>query len=167
MRKTTLVVAAVCGMVAFGGVSGSVAGGGTQVEARGGFAFEPNKLVQSTLAWHGGDISIGSGDKLTIVSGDEIPGEPHFFTIVNPDEKPQFIQDLFSGGCQTCNAALDQHFRGVPSIDVGKPGFGEVGDSVAIPDGESVPVDVTAPAGTMLHFMCSLHTEMQGVMEVR
>lgn len=174
-NRRSLALAAAVTLVALTAASGN-AGNGTEVEARGGFEFEPNEVIEGTLQWHDGDIEITSGDYLTIADHDDLPGEPHIFTIVNENEKPQTVEELFSGVCTTCNSALIQHDTNgnqqadpgdVFLIDVGAPGFNEVGDSVVVPDGQKTSIQVTAPPGTTLHFICPIHNEMQGVMKVR
>ena len=178
MRNKALVVAGIFVVAVLGvaGASASASGGGEEVEARGGFAFEPNKEIQGTLNWHSGELKIRSGEDLRILSNDEIPGEPHVFTIVNQVEQPQTLEELFVGGCDTCNTALAAHdTNGNQQLDegdqlvvnVGPAGLNEVGDSVALPDEATMVEMVTAPAGTTLYFMCAIHPEMQGVLEVR
>ena len=58
-------------------------------------------------------------------------------------------------------------------VNAGKPGLDSPGDSVAILEGpgapaghKSVTIQVTAPAGTTLHFLCAVHPWMQGTIKV-
>ena len=54
-----------------------------------------------------------------------------------------------------------------PVVNVGAAGFDQPGDSMFIPPHGRVSFDVTAPAGTTLHFMCAIHPWMQGRIKVR
>ena len=173
MREQAIFVLAVC--TALTTVTSDAAGaGGARVEARGAFSFQPNQRVQGTLQWHDGEQSVRSGDRLTIVSADEVPGEPHIFTVVGADEQPKTLDELFSGStCHTCRAALAVHDENLdgkpPFVDVvpaGQDGLDAIGDSFLLDDGVTLTQRVTAPSGTTLHFICSIHNEMQGVLHV-
>ena len=49
----------------------------------------------------------------------------------------------------------------------GAPGFGTVGDSVALTSKRtSITFKVTAKPGTTLHFVCAIHPWMQGTIKV-
>ena len=54
------------------------------------------------------------------------------------------------------------------TVDKGKPGLDEPGDSIAIEGAKhkSISIKVTAPAGTTLHFICAVHPWMQGTIKV-
>ena len=54
------------------------------------------------------------------------------------------------------------------TVDKGKPGLDEPGDSIAIEGAKhkSISIKVTAPAGTILHFICAVHPWMQGTIKV-
>ncbi|HET7476777.1 MAG TPA: hypothetical protein VFJ97_12250 [Dermatophilaceae bacterium] len=152
--------------------STAFAAGGSRVEARGNVTFEPNQRIEDTLQWHGGELSVKSGERLTIVSNDELPGEPHVFTIVRAQEQPQTLDELgvSCGTCQDALAAHDPDGNGLPPftlvVNKGKPGIDTVGDSFILFDGATITPRVTAKPGTTLFFICSIHNEMQGVLHV-
>jgi hypothetical protein len=54
------------------------------------------------------------------------------------------------------------------TVNKGKPGLDEPGDSIAIEGAKhkSISIKVTAPAGTVLHFICAVHPWMQGTIKV-
>jgi hypothetical protein len=148
--------------------------GGARIEARGAFSFEPNDRILGTLRWANGRETVSSGSRLTLVSNDSLPREPHVFTIVGRREKPRTLDQFFSGDtCRTCQqslAAHDPNFDGqppfVPTVNRGGPGIDTAGDSFILFDGATIRHRVTAEPGTRLHFMCSIHNEMQGVLVV-
>jgi hypothetical protein len=151
------------------------AAGGARVEARGhSFSFEPNEQILDTLHWHAGVLHVHSGDILTIADSDQTD-EPHVFTIVRRGEKPRTIDELFSETptCTTCMQALaghdpngDQEPPFIQVVNKGKRGLDTVGDSYLLLPGKPIRVRITAPAGTTLNFICSIHNQMQGVMHV-
>ena len=53
-------------------------------------------------------------------------------------------------------------------VDKGQPGLDEPGDSIAIEGAKhhTISIKVTAPAGTILHFICLVHPWMQGTLKV-
>jgi hypothetical protein len=148
--------------------------GVARIEARGAFTFEPNRRILGTLHWANGRETARSGSRLTVVSNDSIPREPHVFTIVGRAEQPRTLDQFFAGNtCRTCAEALGTHdpnFDGrppfVPTVNRGGPGFDAKGDSFILFDGATVRPRVTAEPGTRLHFICSIHNEMQGVLVV-
>ena len=50
---------------------------------------------------------------------------------------------------------------------VGAAGFDQPGDSIFVAPHGKMSFDVTAPAGTTLHFICAIHPWMQGRIRVR
>ena len=80
--------------------------------------------------------------------------------------------------CKACRLALGhlkdpQHPDTSPVktyiLNQGKPGFNTRGDSLALaPAGphKQAKVQVTAPAGTTLYYLCAIHPWMQGTIVV-
>ena len=94
--------------------------------------------------------------------------DPHTISLVKKSQLP----DSFD--CEVCGEIFGAH--GVneqtgdianPVVNVGAAGFDQPGDSMFIPPHGKVNFDVTAPAGTTLHFMCAIHPWMQGRIKVR
>lgn len=141
----------------------------TTVAVRGGEKFVPNALIQSTFRFSPGLISVSSGQEITWVDEGQI-ADPHTITVVA--DLPATLEEVF--GCQEpdqpCADALAAHglFGGeiVPVIEVGNSGLDSVGDSLLLFPGGSVSAVVSAPAGTVLRYLCALHPWMQGSITV-
>jgi hypothetical protein len=53
-------------------------------------------------------------------------------------------------------------------VNVGAAGFDQPGDSVILAaKSKNTKVQITAKAGTRLYFMCAIHPEMQGEIDVK
>jgi hypothetical protein len=94
--------------------------------------------------------------------------DPHTISLVKKSQLP----DSFD--CEVCGEILGAH--GVneqtgdianPVVNVGAAGVDQPGDSTFIPPHGKVRFNVTAAAGTTLHFMCAIHPWMQGRIKVR
>jgi hypothetical protein len=77
--------------------------------------------------------------------------------------------------CKACRLATGhlKHPRAEPgptnpivhwTLNKGQPGLDTVGDSIAIQPGahKRITVQVSAPSGTTLYFVCAVHPWMQG-----
>lgn len=164
-----LVVGLLTAMLVTLGGGASIAGSGDGlVRTIGDETLTPNVQVQANLKFTPGKVRIGSGDSLTVRHDDKTTA-PHTLTLVDASEQPQTFEDLFDPTfCPTCDAALGAHFSSFPPTAVvdGGDGFNEVGDSVLFFEDESLTVDVTAPSGATLAFICAIHPWMQGTLIV-
>ena len=75
--------------------------------------------------------------------------------------------------CDVCGEIFAAHGAGDPNgglvnpvVDVGAPGYDQPGDSTFVAPHARVSFKVTAPAGTTLHFICAIHSWMQGRIKV-
>lgn len=62
------------------------------------------------------------------------------------------------------------HFGTTPPtlvVDVGGAGLDSPGDSLLFFAGESISATVSAPSGTTLYYLCTIHPWMQGSITVR
>ena len=153
-------VAAIVGILA---VTVGLAGASNDtVRAQGTNSFEPNTLIQSTFHWNPGQISVASGGQLRFAAQTE-GFEPHTISVVTAAQVPKTVDQVFQ--CSVCNKIfgfLDGH----RVYDPGNDGLNADYDTWFLPPGKSVTVTVSAPAGTLLHFICAIHPWMQGVINV-
>lgn len=97
----------------------------------------------------------------------------HTLSIVKRAQLPRTVAQIEN--CGVCSAIAKSHGVNpegppsgpppIPRVDVGAPGLNTAGDSVVVgPKGQGGPVTfkVTAPPGTILHFVCAPHPWMQG-----
>jgi plastocyanin len=144
--------------------------GGTHrtVRTAGSETFAPNARIASNLRFIPGDVQIRSGGTLTLETGDSTQ-EPHTLTIVDADEVPASIDEVFECGApDTVCAAVFAFFpeSEEPPRVIEGPGThagidGRL-DTLLVMPGESVSATVTAPSGTTLYFICAIHAWMQG-----
>jgi len=166
LRRASLTLVGVCAIAAMVVAAALAAPKGTTVKAVGKASFKRNVGVSDTQHWNPGTISVASGSRVTWKNVTRT-GDPHTITIVAK-------RDLPSGfDCSACDAALRAH--GVdpstgrvahPVVNVGAAGLDQPGDSLVLPPHGRVSALVTAPAGTTLYFMCSIHPWMQGRIKV-
>jgi plastocyanin len=164
MRKL-LVLLGVITLTALSSVS--VSASPITVAVRGGEQFVPNALIMSTFRFSPGPISVASGQTVTWADQDRVQDEPHTITVVQQSDVPTDLESVFD--CQACAAALAGHLDGgtpVPVLNVGAPGLDAPGDSLLLFPGGSVSAVISAPAGTTLYYLCSIHPWMQGTITV-
>lgn len=137
------------------------------VEIHGEERFIPNRLFASSFHFDPRRILVRSGDSVTWVNE---TNAPHTITVVadTPDDFAELFFCREPGG--ECRAALDAHFGTSPPtlvVNVGAAGFDAPGDSLLILNpGGSISEVVSAPAGTVLQYICSIHPWMQGRIRV-
>jgi plastocyanin len=130
----------------------------------------PNAMVQATIRFTPGPITVTSGQTITWVHDDNTPA-PHTITVV--EEYPAAtLEAIFGCGAPggPCAAALDAHFAGGtfhPVVEAGSPGLDAPGDSLWLNDDSSISATVSAPAGSTLKYLCAIHPWMQGEIKVR
>lgn len=139
----------------------------------GGSSFKINKFVKDSVHWTPGTVSISSGGTLTISNQSPDP-DPHTFSIVKPSQLPTTSEQIEN--CSVCAEIAKAHGINpaeppsgpppIPTVDPGKDGFNEPGDSQAIGPHQTLKLTITAKPGTKLDFMCAVHPWMQGVVKV-
>lgn len=134
--------------------------------------FVPNAMIQATLRFAPGPISVQRGDIVTWLNETD---EPHTITVVDAGDIPTNVGEVFACGAPgtPCFAALAGHTATDPPTLVlgggadGTAGLDGDGDSLLVfPDG-SISATVTAPSGTTLHYLCAIHPWMIGSITVR
>jgi plastocyanin len=128
------------------------------VRTRGDNHLVPNALIQSTLKFAPGNTVARTGDTVTWVHADKTT-EPHTITIVNEEELPQTIEEVFEPDCPSCDVAAQGHFvQGLAFVDVdGDGGLNTPGDSLFLPPGGQVSAEITAEGGDSLSYLCIIH----------
>jgi plastocyanin len=166
MRKFVILAGILAFAVATTATVSAVGKRGTIVIA-GDERFVANKLIESDFHFMNGDRSVKSGASLRWRNTTD---DEHTITLVPEEDVPADFDEVFEcrdpGG--HCRAALDAHFATDPPtqvIDVGAAGLDTPGDSLLVEEG-SVSAVISAPAGTELYYICSVHPWMQGEIEV-
>jgi len=159
---------------------------GVTVKAMAGEKVVINQYDQDDMHFTPGTIKVQSGCTLAFRYGTPGQDDPHTLTIVEASKLPRTPEQI--DNCKVCQVAL-AHLKnpkspdtaGTPAnpiihpvLEAGKPSQsmtlnGKPGDSLAIspaPGHKSVTVTVTAPAGTVMHFLCAVHPWMQGTITV-
>ena len=172
-RKAAVIAAAatIALLLSAGVAVGAGAQGAHTVKTEGRGTFVPNGLVQETLHFWPGNISVKSGGSLTWVASDK-SGDPHTISIVTRADWPKTLNQVFHCGARgtICRRILKAQFpKGqppLPVVNVGPPGLDEPGDSLLIAPGHPNTAIVSAPPGTVLYYMCAIHPWMQGTITV-
>lgn len=165
MRKLAILAATVAFAAA---TSISVSAQERAIRIVGKEKFVPNRLIASTFHFTPRVISTDSGSSVTWKN---LTDDEHTVTVVDEEDVPADFDEVFEcrdpGG--PCRAALDGHFATdppTPVLNAGAPGLDSPGDSLLILADETVTAEVSAPAGTDLYYICSVHPWMQGEIEV-
>jgi hypothetical protein len=145
------------------------------IETPGVGSFSPNGFFRETVRFSQSSYTIATGGTITFEKGPQDHTlDPHTLTVVAPGQVPKTatqIEECLSGlpgtGC-----AIGDHARGPVLTPKGTgPGLKEPGDSYQLfPNSEGkygpLTIKVTAPAGTTLDFICSVHPWMQATLHV-
>lgn len=156
-----------------GGEKGSHGPSKATLVIKGGTTFKINKYTKDSVHWTPGTVTIGSGGTLTISNQSTDP-DPHTFSIVKKSQLPKTAAQIEN--CEVCGEIAKAHGVNpaepstgpppIPTVDPGKDGFNEPGDSQAIGAHQTLKLTITAKPGSKLYFMCAVHPWMQGVVKV-
>ncbi|HEX3392795.1 MAG TPA: hypothetical protein VHS55_09545 [Solirubrobacteraceae bacterium] len=156
-----------------GGQKGSGGPSKATLVIKGGTTFQINKYTKDSVHWTPGTVTIASGGTLTISDQSPDP-DPHTFSIVKPSQLPKTASQI--ANCSVCAEIAKAHGINpaeppsgpppIPTVDPGKDGFNEPGDSQVIGPHQTLKLTITAKPGTKLDFMCAVHPWMQGVVKV-
>jgi len=174
----TPVVAALASAIAGGAMASGNATGLTIKATDKGASYVINKSVTDKMYFTPGIATVKSGQMLTFTYDGKPGDEPHTITIVSSKDLPRTTAQL--NNCNICNQTASGHLKNPKAppgptndiahwiVDKGKPGLDGPGDSIAIEGAKhkSISIKVTAPAGTVLHFICAVHPWMQGTIKV-
>jgi plastocyanin len=141
-------------------------------------AYVINKSATDTMYFSPETATVKSGQMLTFEYNGKPSLEPHTITIVAAKDLPKTAAQI--NNCTICNKTAAGHIKNPNAppgpnndivhwvVDKGQAGLDEPGDSIAIEGSKhkSISIKVTAPAGTVLHFMCAVHPWMQGTIKV-
>ena len=157
------------------------------VTLKGTESFVANGHITADFRFSPGPLSVRSGETVTWQNTITAP-DPHTISIVNASDLPTNVGQVFNCGAPgtVCASILACHFPqgfapgGGPPPQVvlacGNAANGQlaaVGDSFLIPPPgfgpaalQTVIAKITAPPGTVLHYMCAIHPWMQGEIDV-
>lgn len=140
-----------------------------EVRTTGDERVVPNSMVQATIKFAPGPLSVAGGDEVTWTH-DDMTTAPHTATVVAEFPEPT-LEGIFGCGAPggPCDLALQAHMAGGfnPVVDLGGPGLDTPGDSLLFFDDTSISANVTAAPGTTLKYLCAIHPWMQGEITVR
>jgi plastocyanin len=128
-------------------------------------SFIRNALVQSTMRFFPGRITVNSGATIRLVNDTK---DPHTYSVVARSNRPSNIDQVFN--CKVCGKFIHFHFgKKPPSIrhNHGMPGLNRPGDSILVLPHHTVLGHVSAPAGKTLYIFCAFHPWMQSSIVVR
>lgn len=167
MRRFIALIAALVALALAANASLAVAD--RTVRTTGDERVVPNAMVQATLKFAPGLITVDSGDTVTWTH-DDATTAPHTVTIVEAFPEPT-LEGIFGCGAPggPCDVALTAHFAGGlnPVVEAGGPGLDAPGDSLLFFDDQSISATVSAPSGTTLSYLCAIHPWMQGQIVVK
>jgi len=169
---TAMLAIAVLAAAGLVGVSDSAESRDRTVRTEGANQFVPNAKVMSTLRFTPGHNVIGSGETLTLAHSDRTE-EPHTLSIVDAAEVPGDFDAVLSCGAPgtVCDEVFQLFPMGPPPSFINGPGTGPGLDgrldTLFAEHGGSASVEVTAEPGTTLHFICAIHSWMQGEISVK
>lgn len=178
LRASAAVCAVVAAIAAAAAGASNHATGLTIKATDKGASYVINKSVTDKMYFTPGKATIKSGQTLTFEYDGRPGGEPHTITIVSAKDLPKTAAQI--SNCTICNKLAAGHLKNPHAppgptndiahwtLDKGQPGLDTAGDSIAIEGAKhrSISIKVTAPAGTVLHFMCAVHPWMQGTLTV-
>ncbi len=134
----------------------------------------PGKEDVLTLGWFPGTITVHSGQKVTLVDGDNF-GDPHVLAISPKKDLPKNDKgNPFSNPVvhMVANEVLNDPSNPNAGFKTtianrGKNGLNEKGDAIVLEHkGAKVTWFVSAKPGTVLHYFCAIHFWMQGEIKV-
>jgi hypothetical protein len=142
------------------------------IQMKGKVTVKRNKFLRDGVHFSPGKGSIRSGGTLTLR---DRSGQPHTFSIVKKSDVPRSSNRILQCGapgtiCDTIFTAHQPDPEGNPTkpiVEVGAPGIDQAGDSIVINPKQTVKVNVSAPKGTTLNFICAIHAWMQGRLRSR
>jgi plastocyanin len=141
------------------------------IQMKGKLTLKKNKFFKDAESFSPGKAQIRSGGTLTLRNRSEAP---HTFSIVKKSDVPKGFKMLTCGDpgsiCESIFTAHQFDQEGNPQkalVEVGSAGIDQPGDSIVVNPKQTTKVNVSAPKGTTLHFICAIHAWMQGQIRVR
>jgi hypothetical protein len=170
---TAAVVLGIVGGTGFAQASSGGAPSHITIATAGVGSFKPNRFFKETVRFTKRSYTVATGGTITFEKGPkDMTPDPHTLTVVSPAQVPKTALEveLCLGGAPGTGCAIGDAAR-MPVVEPGKPGLNRPGDTYGLfpsKQGKYAPltIKVTAPAGTTLHFICSVHPWMQAVLHV-
>jgi len=147
--------------------------------------FVVNRYALDAMRYVPGTATVRSGCTLRFTFATPDQDVPHSISIVKKSELPKTAAEMQS--CKVCKEIKAEHVKDPTEpagphnpilhwiVNVGRPGLDVPGDSISIfedadkgapPGHKSVAIRVSAPPGTVLHYICGMHPWMQGAIVV-
>jgi hypothetical protein len=160
--------------IAVPALAGQPAPRNATVQAVGKVTFKANRYVKDGMRWNRDTVVIRRGGNLTIRDRTR---QPHSFSLVRRNQLPRNLRQMENcfgpGPCD--DLAVDhgainpdtgeEQEPTVPLVNVGPEGFNQPGDSVYLPPGRRVRVEVTGRNDK--YYLCAIHPWMLGKIDVR
>jgi hypothetical protein len=139
----------------------------------GGVKFVPNRSIADTMHFKKDEIDVRKGGKIVIRDKTK---QAHSFSLVTKKQVPKKAAQVDAcfekgpcGELAVKHGAVDpntgeEQEPTTPLVNAGKAGFNQPGDSVLIPPGGKVTVDVTG--GKDMYYICAIHPWMLGKIDV-
>jgi hypothetical protein len=143
-----------------------------------GMTYVINKSATDKMFFSPTTATVKSGEMLTFEYDGMAANEPHTISIVSSKDLPKTTAKI--NNCGVCNKIAVGHIKNPKAppgptndivhwtVDKGQPGLDGPGDSIAIEGAKhkTISIQVSAPAGSTLHFICVVHPWMQGTIKV-
>jgi plastocyanin len=148
--------------------TGAAKDDGVIAVTKGTEVFDINGGAVATFRFEPEVITVASGTKVTWKHLDT-SRDPHTITIVT--SKRQLPHDFEGSNCKLARPrtrVTSPTASGRAGSEQGAPGLDRDGDSLLIAPrrGASASAVVSAPAGTTLYYVCTIHPWMQGTIKV-
>jgi plastocyanin len=142
---------------------------GAFVASLGDFRTTINRNIRLTFRFSPAHIEVDRGDRVTFVNAARLQ-EPHTITLARKSELPTNINEVLRCGAPgtACGPARDHDSDNLKLEDDsdGEKGLDGIGDSLFQRGNRSISRRVTASSGTRLHYVCAIHSWMQGHIKV-
>ena len=151
----------------------AAAQGGNTIVVKGGTIMRPGKAIIDNMRFTPLRKTVKSGSTVTI---NNKTGQPHTLSLVKASALPRnaaqmekFFESSLMGEFMQAHQVDPENEEappGQPLVNVGEEGFDQAGDSVFFA-GKTQKIDVTAPAGSKLSYICLIHPWMQGTLRTK
>jgi plastocyanin len=165
-------IAAVAGTLVGATPARAAGGDAMKVKTFEKFDFVPGPGGGLVLNWGFAPrtATVASGSYIRFINPNGKNGEAHTATVLNAADVPKTIDEVFA--CAPCNKVLARHAPQGPNgplnsyVNSGPAGFNQAGDSRLLLPSTPILAHVTAPSGSVLHYVCAIHPWMQAKITV-
>ena len=147
---------------------------GNTIIVKGGTVMRPGKAIIDNMRFTPLRKTVRSGSTVTI---NNRTAEPHTFSLVKAADLPKnnaqmerFFESPLMGEFMQAHEVNPEQEDAPPGkllVNVGEEGFDQSGDSVFFGPKSKQRIDVSAPEGSKLSYICLIHPWMQGQLRTR